>query len=104
MLRSVLLANAALFTVTVALGVGVDINRVESVAGNRLVFEVAVGKAEAARRHRAARRAQRSAHRVNYYQDLPKGCAKKGQYYYCNGTYYMPRYHNGRTRYVVVYP
>ena len=100
------LVRALLLATVLALGVGIDVSvhRPESGSGNRMSLDVTVAKAVAGRYSRASRRTQRATQQVDYYKDLPKGCEKKGQYYYCGGTYYMPRYHNGRTRYVVVYP
>jgi hypothetical protein len=91
-------------TVAVGVGVDIDIHRADSATVDRLTLDVSVGKAEAGRYSRATRRTHRATRNIDYYNDLPKGCEKQGQYYYCNGTYYMPRYHNGRTQYVVVYP
>jgi hypothetical protein len=104
--RSLFLTNGLLFALAAAVGMGVDVSvhGPESVAVSRVSLTLTVSEAEAGRYSRATRRTHRATRNADYYKDLPKGCEKQGQYYYCDGTYYMPRYHNGRTQYVVVYP
>ena len=111
MLRSFVLANAVLFALTVAIGVGVEVNiqEIPSIGGLELTTEVSInaavaGPARRSYRRTARRTSRRTAARYNYYNTLPVGCVLQGPYYYCGGVYYQSTIYNGTTTYIIVTP
>jgi hypothetical protein len=96
---------------TVAIGVGVDVNiqAIPNTEKLELTADVSINKAEAgpARRsyRRTARRTfRRTSTRMNYYNTLPASCVLQGPYYYCGGTYYQATTYNGAPTYIIVTP
>ena len=107
MLRSLVLSNTVAFTLAIVIGFAVDadIRETQSLEGTQLSVNLSFAEAEAARRHRVARRtARRTSRRMHYYNTLPRGCVLQGPYYYCSGIYYQTTVYNGANVYVIVTP
>ena len=90
--------------------VSIDVNRVSGPPGILEAIELTFSKAHAARRGYARRSTRRVSRRTRHRRvirrtHLPRGCVRRGAYYYyCGGVYYQPIVESGRTVYIVVTP
>lgn len=104
-MRNVALAAVAAFCI--GLFIEVDERIIVSAGTIGATVGVSTAAAQPARRsvRRTARRtSRRTSARMNYYNSLPAGCARRGAYYYCDGIYYQTVVQGGRTVYIVVNP